>query len=130
MKYLGIDYGEKRIGIAVSDDGGMIAFPHVTIENTTSTIFEIKKICDAQKTAQIVIGMPMRIGAVSPLMRTIQMFCDALARFTEIPVAYENEMFTTKMAIRDGAKKNTADQSSAALILQSYLDRQRKEDIV
>ena len=126
MKFLGIDYGEKRIGIAVSDDGGMIAFPHATIENTSSTLSEIKKICDAQKSSRIIIGMPMLIGEVSPLMRTIQRFGEALARFVQIPVAYENEMFTTKIAIRDGAKKNTVDQSSAALILQSYLDRQKR----
>ncbi|MEK7493968.1 MAG: Holliday junction resolvase RuvX [Patescibacteria group bacterium] len=130
MKYLGIDYGEKRIGIAVSDDSGMIAFPHTTVENTSSTLSEIKKICDEEKPATIVIGMPMLIGEVSPMMRTIQMFGDTVARFIHIPVAYENEIFTTKMAMQSGAKKNTVDQSSAALILQSYLDRQRKQDIV
>ncbi len=130
MKYLGIDYGEKRIGIAVSDDSGIIAFPHATIENTSSTLFEIKKICDAEKAAHIIIGMPMLIGEVSPLMRTIQRFGEALERFVEIPVAYENEIFTTKMATQGGAKKNTVDQSSAALILQSYLDRPEEEDSV
>lgn len=128
MKYLGIDYGEKRIGIAVSDDGGVIAFPHTTIENTSSTLSEIKKICDAQKPAQIVIGMPMLIGEVSPMMRTIHMFGDTVARFIQIPVAYENEIFTTKMATQSGAKKNTVDQSSAALILQSWIDRNKKEE--
>ncbi|MBI5913663.1 Holliday junction resolvase RuvX [Candidatus Azambacteria bacterium] len=128
MKYLGIDYGEKRIGIAVSDDNGMIAFPHATIENISSTLAEIKKICDAEKPVQIVIGMPMLIGEVSPFMRTIRMFGDALARFVQIPVVYENEIFTTKMATRDGAKKNTLDQSSAALILQSWIDRNRKKE--
>lgn len=128
MKYIGIDYGEKRIGIAVSDDGGVIAFPHTTIENTSSTLSEIKKICDAQKPAQIVIGMPMLIGEESLMMRTIRMFGDAVARFIQIPVAYENEIFTTKMAIRDGAKKSTVDQSSAALILQSWIDKNKKEE--
>lgn len=128
MKYLGIDYGEKRIGIAVSDDGGVIAFPHTTIENTSSTLSEIKKICDAQKPAQIVIGMPMLIGEESLMMRTIRMFGDAVARFIQIPVAYENEIFTTKMATQSGAKKNTVDQSSAALILQSWIDRNKKEE--
>lgn len=126
MKYLGIDYGEKRIGIAVSDEGGVIAFPHATIKNTTAILSEIKKICAAEKPAAIVIGMPMLIGEVSPLMRAIQRFGDALARFTQISVAYENEIFTTKMAAHGGAKKDTIDQSSAALILQSYLDRQPK----
>lgn len=126
MKYLGIDYGERRIGIAVSDEDGIIAFPRTTIENTTSTLSEIKKICDAEKPARIIIGMPMLIGEISPMMRTIRMFGDTLTQCTNIPVAYENEMFTTKMATRDGAKKNTVDQSSAALILQSYLDRQPK----
>jgi len=128
MKFLGIDYGEKRIGIAVSDESGMIAFPHTTIENISSTLSEIKKICDAEKPAQIVIGMPMRIGEVSPMMRTIQMFGDTIMRFTKIPVAYENEIFTTKMAMHSGAKKNTVDQSAAALILQSWIDRNKKEE--
>lgn len=128
MKYIGIDYGEKRIGIAASDDSGMIAFPHATIENTASTLSEIKKICDAQKPGKIIIGMPMLIGEVSPLMRTIQRFGDVLARFTDIPVAYENELFTTKMATQSGAKKNMVDQSSAALILQSWIDRTRKTE--
>ncbi|MCR4323070.1 MAG: Holliday junction resolvase RuvX [Candidatus Azambacteria bacterium] len=130
MKYLGIDYGEKRIGISVSDDGGVIAFPHTTIENTVSILSDIKKICDIQKPVQIIIGMPMMIGGASPLMRAIERFGEDLSQCTYIPVVYENEIFTTKMAMRDGAKKNTVDQSSAALILQSYLDRQIKEDIV
>lgn len=128
MKYLGIDYGEKRIGIAVSDDSGMIAFPYATIENTASTLSEIKKICDIEKPVAIIIGMPILIGEVSPLMRAIQMFGDTLARFTDIPVAYENELFTTKMATQSGAKKDTVDQSSAALILQSWIDRNRKKE--
>ena len=128
MKYLGIDYGEKRIGIAVSDEGGLIAFPYATVENTSSAHFEIKKICNAEKPAHIIIGMPMLIGEISPLMRTIQMFGDALARFVQIPVAYENEIFTTKIATRDGAKKNTVDQSSAALILQSWIDKNKKKE--
>lgn len=131
MKILGIDYGDKRIGIAVSDDSGMLAFPHATVENTPAAFSEIQRITNEEKADLVVIGMPMSFsGGLSPQARTIQRFGDALAGFLKRTIVYENELLTTRMAEQSGASKATVDQSAAAIILQSYLDRQRKQNIV
>lgn len=124
MKYLGIDYGEKRIGIAVSDDGGMLAFPHATVENTPAAFSEIQRICDEEKVDTVVIGIPVSFsGGISPQARIVQRFGDALAAVVHCPIVYENELFTTTMAQRSGASKAMVDKSAAAIILQSWIDR-------
>lgn len=129
MRYLGIDYGEKRIGIAVSDDSGMLAFPHATVENTPAAFSEIQRIVKEEKIETVVIGLPMSFsGGMSAQAQTVRRFGDALTGMLLCPVAYENELFTTTMAQRSGVSKVTIDQSAAAIILQSYLDRQPKKN--
>ncbi|HEY4519135.1 MAG TPA: Holliday junction resolvase RuvX [Candidatus Paceibacterota bacterium] len=119
MKLLGIDYGDKRIGIAVSDETMTFAFPRVVLQNTKTVFEEIKKICGDENIAKIVVGMPTSFsGGKSAQAEKTEKFGKALEAFLGIPVGYENEIFTTKIG-RD-------DASAAALILQSYLDKIRK----
>lgn len=127
MKSLGIDYGNKRIGIAVSDDSGILAFPFTTVENTPAAFSEIQRIVKEEKIEAVVVGMPMSFsGGISPQAQTVRRFGDALAGSLTCSVAYENELFTTTMAERSGASKATVDQSAAAIILQSWIDRNKK----
>ena len=119
MKLLGLDYGDKRIGIAVSDETMTFAFPRVVLQNTKTVFEEIKKICGDENIAKIVVGMPTSFsGGKSAQAEKTEKFGKALEAFLGIPVGYENEIFTTKIG-RD-------DASAAALILQSYLDKIRK----
>jgi len=119
MKLLGIDHGDKRIGIAVSDETMTFAFPRVVLHNTKTIFKEIKKICGDENIAKIVVGMPISFsGGKSAQAEKVERFGEELEMFLSIPVEYENEIFTTKIG-RD-------DASAAALILQGYLDRLHK----
>ena len=119
MKLLGIDHGDKRIGIAVSDETMTFAFPRVVLHNTKTIFKEIKKICGDENIAKIVVGMPISFsGGKSTQAEKVGRFGEELEMFLSIPVEYENEIFTTKIG-RD-------DASAAALILQGYLDRLHK----
>src|SRR3989338_6747100 len=116
MKFLGLDHGDKRIGIAVSDETMTFAFPRVVLQNTKTVFEEIKKICGDENIVKIVVGVPISFsGGKSAQAEKIEKFGKELEAFSGIPVEYENEIFTTKIG-RD-------DASAAALILQGYLDR-------
>lgn len=119
MKYLGLDHGDKRIGIAVSDEDGVFAFPRVILQNTEKVFNEIKKICADEKIEKIVLGTPISLkGGKSDQARKTEAFGEKLKMFLNIPLEYENEIFTSKMTQNDA--------SAAAVILQSYLDRNNK----
>mgnify|MGYP001611479056 CR=1 FL=1 len=119
MRFLGLDYGDKRIGIAVSDEGGGFAFPRVVLRNTENVFDEIKKICDDEKIEKIVLGVPISLrGGKSDQARKTEEFGEKLKAFSGLRIEYENEVFTSKITQNDA--------SAAALILQSYLDRNNK----
>lgn len=127
MRYLGIDCGDKRIGIALSDEDGIFAFPHATLQNSPSVCLEIKKMCEKEKIEKIILGLPVSFsGVLSGQAKAVRRFGDALFAQARIPIAYENEILTTSQAERSGAGRKTIDQSSAALILQGHLDRIKK----
>lgn len=120
MRYLGIDYGKKRIGLALSDPEGKMAFPRAVV----ATMDEVIAIIRADEVRGIVIGIPKHpLNSDSRATKEIRTFADALSRAVQLPVVFEDEMFTTKIAEHNTAK-NLSDASAAAVILQSYLDKQ------
>lgn len=126
MRYLGIDYGSKRVGIAVSDDEGRMAFPKEIIRNTNTAgmIKRLKMVVREQNPGQIIVGLPIGMdGEETEQTRKVRGFAEALQKYIRIPVVFENEMFTTRMARPAVKKGKSVDASSAALILQSYLDK-------
>lgn len=126
MRYLGIDYGKKRIGVAVSDPGGRIAFPRKTITNrgVPKTIEELKKLLEAEKISEIIVGIPIGLdGKDSETTREVREFAEKLSGAVTLPIRLENEMLTTHMVESEGVKKGHTDEAAAALILQSYLDK-------
>lgn len=119
MRFLGIDYGKKRIGIALSDSGGLIAFPHGTAKTLQDIVALIKK----EEPERIVIGLPIPFGGRESLQtREVRAFAARLRAAVQLPIAFENEVLTTKIARRN-AVAGKADAAAAALILQAYLDR-------
>lgn len=125
MKYLGIDYGDIRIGIAVSDEERKIAFPLLQISNDGFGMIarEIKKIIKKEKIAKIVIGLPISLrGQETAQTIKTKNFAKKLKKTVSVPVEFENEMLTTKIAGENSSKKSI-DSSAAAIILQSYLDK-------
>lgn len=128
MKLLGVDYGDKRVGIAVSDEGGVFAFPRAVLPNTKNIFDEIKKICVEEEIKKIIVGVPISFsGGQSAQTRKVIEFMESLKQYVAIPIEKENEIFSTKSALDMGANKEKIDQSAAAIILQSYLDRTIKQ---
>jgi len=124
MKYLGIDYGTKRIGIAVSDEGGRVAFPLAAVESGRSALSEIAELVKKNGAEKIIIGESRNFkNEPNAVMEDIEQFKKDLEELSHLPVEYEPEFFTSAQAQREGESKRL-DAAAAALILQSYLDRQ------
>lgn len=127
MRYLGLDYGDKRIGIAVSDETETFAFPRVVLRNTEKVFDEIKEICAEEGIGKIIVGIPVSFSAAkNKHTDKIIEFGKNLESALIVPVEFVNEIFSTKIAYNAGSSKEKIDQSAAAVILQGYLDWLRK----
>ncbi len=128
MKLLGIDYGRKRVGLAIGDDQMKIASPFKTVQNGKQIIDEIKKICYNEKAEKVIIGIPKHLsGRKHELTSEIKKFGDLLEGKLGLPIIYEDERLTSRVAQEKskGLSKNKEklDELSAQEILQSYLDK-------
>lgn len=127
MRYMGIDYGKARMGIAVSDVGEKFAFPREVVmrESELEMPMRIFEIINSEEIRGVVIGLPHAMPGVSQdLAFQIREFAERLKFHTAVQVFFEDELFTTKIAERLSDKKS--DAAAAALILQSFLDRKNK----
>ena len=125
MRYLGIDYGTKRIGLALSDDEGRIAFPAGVILNTgePEVLKDLRDLIGKERVGKIIVGLPKQPGRPdSVVAEEIKIFAQALSKVVSCSVKLNNELLTTKIAEEYARDKKNADASAAALILQGYLD--------
>lgn len=127
MRYLGIDYGDKKIGLAVSDVGGRIAFPKKTVFNSGDEriIEQIKSFIEEEDVSMVIVGLPLALsGKETEQTKKVLSFADELKKNIVLPIDFENEMLTTRLVEKSGGvKKEHIDEAAAAVILQSYLDR-------
>ena len=126
MRYLGIDYGRARMGVAVGDEETRIAIPRGVIlrENDAGAIAEIRVVIEWERIKKIIMGLPLaHDGVETDESRAARAFAKKLQEKINLPVEFENEIFTTRMAKHEGVKKENRDAASAAIILQSYLDK-------
>jgi putative Holliday junction resolvase len=124
MKYLGIDHGTKRIGIALSDDSGKIAFPARIIASGKKAFKEIEMLCRKEKVGQVVIGLPKGADRrETDQTGKVRAFAKVLKQKIALPVAFQDELLTTRIARSLPFAKKEVDASSAALTLQAYLDK-------
>lgn len=131
MRYLGIDYGTKRVGVAVSDEGGRLAFPYAILENSKGLVGEVKAICVKEGVTDIVVGESMNYkGQPNIVMEEIQSFVAELREAVAIPIALEREFLSTQQARFFQAEKEHVDDSAAAIILQSYLDKKNVKSML
>ncbi len=132
---LGIDHGEARIGLAVSDELGMLAHPLETIvlKDVTDPVARISEVVARDKIGTIVLGMPRNMdGTYGPASEKVKVFAEKLRAAVGCPVRLWDERLTTKAAQRSlhAAGRNTKqgrsviDQAAAQLILQGWLDSQ------
>ncbi len=123
MKYLGIDYGTKRIGIAVSDEGGSFAFPKVVVD-AAQVVETVTTLCKDEGISTIVIGESVASnGETNDLMKAVNTFKTKLAVATGLPIFFEREDYSSVEAHRYQTKAGSRDDSAAAIILQRYLDK-------
>ena len=124
MKYLGIDYGSKRVGVAVSDGDGRIAFAKAVLVQDKTLVGTLAALAKSEGAGEIVIGESREYkGAENPIMEKLSSFRKALADATGLPTHLEPEFMTSAAAEHIQGKTAMHDASAAALILQSYLDK-------
>lgn len=128
MKYLGIDYGDKRVGLAWSDSEGKIAFPRKTLANVGNRVCaEIKKIAKKENISEIVLGLPVTFGGQdSEQTKKVRQFAKKLQGALTLKIEFENEILSSRIARRSAGAKKNVDESAAAIILQSYLDKKNR----
>lgn len=133
MRYLGVDYGSSKIGLALSDEAGSMGFPHSIVANTPRLVDEVCALIAKEKIGAVVVGESRSLaGGDNPIAKDAHAFGDEITRFAGVPVFYESEVFTSAEARRAPEKelKSRApkkhinvDASAAALILTSYLSK-------
>ncbi|HEV3244832.1 MAG TPA: Holliday junction resolvase RuvX [Candidatus Paceibacterota bacterium] len=124
MKYLGIDYGGKRVGTAVSNHEGTIAFPRDTLANDGNLLANIARIVQEEKIEKVVIGdTRSHGGGENPITAEAETFMAALAQAAKVPVSRAFEVFSSIEASRYAPEtKQHDDAAAAAVILQRFLD--------
>jgi putative Holliday junction resolvase len=124
MRLLGIDYGTKRVGIALTDEGGQMAFPHMVLPNDSSLLTDVERIIKEQHVGRIVIGHSLsKKGEPNPVHEAVEEFIQDLTLATGLPVELEPEQYTTQEAVRLQGRNALVDASAAAIILNSYLSK-------
>ena len=133
MRYLGVDYGTKKIGLALSDEAGVMGFPHSIVPNTPRLIDELCVLIAKEDVGAVVIGESRTLaGGENPIAKDAHSLGEQLTARAGVSVFYESEVFTSAEARRAPHKEEktrapkaraNVDASAAALILTSYLSR-------
>ena len=136
MRILGLDYGTKTVGVALSDELGITAQPIMTIERKSEnklrkTLAKIEEIIDEYKVSVVVLGYPKNMNnTVGPRAKATEEFKEHLERRTGLEVVLQDERLSTveseriliESGVRRENRKEYVDKMAAAVILQSYLD--------
>lgn len=134
MKYLCLDYGEKRTGYAVSDQGGSLAFPRgVLVKKSREAFFAaLLGLLKAEGVEAVVVGLPLRLdGSDSLTTRQVRNFAASLARRVDLPLYFMEEAYSSAEAesmLKDSGQRvdkrdGRVDSLAAARILESFLNQ-------
>ncbi len=136
-RYLGIDVGAVRVGVAVSDPGGVLATPLVTVPRDIdggSDLRAIAGLVAEHEAVGVVVGLPRTLaGREGPAAEAARAFADALAGVLDVPVELSDERLTTVVAtqqlrergVKGRKQRAVVDQAAAVAILQGWLDTHR-----
>ncbi|HZJ48420.1 MAG TPA: Holliday junction resolvase RuvX [Acidimicrobiia bacterium] len=132
-RILGLDPGERRIGVALADLTGTIASPHSVIDRRSEDVADtVRALCAEYDVDRIVVGLPTSLSGVEgPAVEAARVVGTIVAEATGLPVEFHDERFTTVTAeaalieggVRRAKRREVRDKVAASVILQSYLDR-------
>jgi putative Holliday junction resolvase len=133
-RFLGLDMGERRIGVAISDELGTIASPCAMVPRGPGDVAAIGALAEKYGAVQLVAGLPIGLsGREGPQAAEVRAYTDAIAEDLGLPLVYWDERLSTLIAERSliasgtrrQKRKEQVDAVAAAVILQGYLDHQR-----
>jgi putative Holliday junction resolvase len=138
MRFMGLDVGDKRIGVALSDESALIASPRETLERrgNQKDIAHLLELARREEVSEILVGMPLKLdGSTGPQADKVSRFVEALRAASPIPITTWDERLSTVGAERAmieadvsrAKRRGAVDRVAAALILQSYLDAKRAD---
>jgi putative Holliday junction resolvase len=137
MRVAAVDFGTARIGLAVSDELGMLAHPRPAVRagNPRAAIEALRRTADDERIDRFLVGLPLEMrGAEGAAARRVRAFAQKLADGTGREVELVDERLTTVQAmrrLREGqgkVKRQRVDGAAAAIMLQAWLDRQRASE--
>ncbi len=134
QRYLGLDVGAQRIGVALSDALGQFASPLTTIGARDQPLERIGRLVREHHVVELVVGLPLTLrGEIGPQAELVQTFAAALKAALGLPVSLFDERLTTvaanqllrELGIKPEKRKLQVDQVAASIILQDFLDHRR-----
>jgi len=136
MRYLGLDIGDRRIGVAMSDPSGILASPLAIIEREedSSAIDAVVRIAKENGAGRVIVGLPRSLdGSLGTQAQKVMDFTDTLRAALPVPVEFRDERLTTvsarrgmKEAMSKKARREMKDDAiAAAILLQSFLEEGR-----
>lgn len=126
MKYLGIDYGSKKVGFAQSDDDGKIAFPLMIAPNDKTLLKDTLELIREMKFSTVVIGESVNAqGKLNDIAKEARKFGMSIENAIDVSVVFEKEWYSTAEARSQPGKEgdHDVDDQAAAIILQRYLEK-------
>ena len=126
MRLMGIDYGSKKVGIAFTDESGVMAFPHGVVPNTAKLLDVLVGLINEKSVGTIVIGHSLdKNGEPNKIAAAAEGLMLDLTLATGLPVHLEPEQYTTQAALRLQGRNTETDASAAALILDGFITRKK-----
>jgi len=128
MRKLGIDFGSKRVGVAVTDEAGLMAFPHEVYANDGNLLDTIAAVIAEKDVDAVVVGHSLgRDGEPNQIHAAAEAFIADLTLRVPVPIHLEPEQYSTQEAIRFQGRNDATDASAAAIILNSFIMRQKND---
>lgn len=125
---MGIDYGTKRVGVAISDEGGSMAFPHLVLDNDAKLLDKLEEIINERQVGAVVMGHSLsRDGQPNPVHAAVEELIGDLTLRVGLPIHLEPEQYSTQAALRLQGRTGQTDASAAALILDAYISKRKKK---
>lgn len=123
---MGIDFGSKNIGLALTDESGSMAFPHGVIRNDGKALAVVESLIKEKDVKEVVIGHSLDYsGKVNKIHAQVENFMTDLTLAIGIPIHLEPEQYSTQQAIRIQGKNDQTDAAAAAIILDSFITRKK-----